>query len=110
ARIGGDEFVVLIEEIGLDAEAVSQKVALISEKIRSSLAEPYWLNKHELHSSPSIGVCLYRGNEETVDSLLRSADIAMYQAKESGRNAVRFYDPDMQLAVEARVSIAADLR
>jgi len=110
ARIGGDQFVVLIEEIGLDAEIVSQKVALISERIRFALAEPYWLNEHEHHSSTSIGVCLYRGNEETMDSLLRYADIAMYQAKESGRNAVRFFDPAMKLALEARVSIEADLR
>ncbi len=110
ARIGGDQFVVLIEEIGLDAEIVSQKVALISERIRFALAEPYWLNEHEHHSSTSIGVCLYRGNEETMDSLLRYADIAMSQAKESGRNAVRFYEPAMQLAVEARASVEADLR
>jgi EAL domain-containing protein (putative c-di-GMP-specific phosphodiesterase class I) len=53
---------------------------------------------------------LYRGNEESVDSLLKHADMAMYQAKDSGRNAVRFFDPAMQLAVETRSALEADLR
>jgi EAL domain-containing protein (putative c-di-GMP-specific phosphodiesterase class I) len=85
-------------------------VALIAEKIRASLAEPYQLNGHLQHSSPSIGVSLYWGNEKSVDSLLKSADIAMYQAKEAGRNVVRFFDPAMQQAVEARAALGADLR
>lgn len=110
ARIGGDEFVVLIEEIGLDAADASQKVALIAEKIRTSLSAPYLLDSHEHHSSTSIGVCLYRGNETAIDALLKYADMAMYQAKESGRNAVRFYDPAMQQAVETRAALEADLR
>lgn len=110
ARIGGDEFVVLIKEIGANAEEVSQKVALIAEKVRTALFEPYQLKEHEYHGSPSIGVCLYRGNDETVDSLLKYADMAMYQAKEYGGNAVRFYDPAMQLAVETRAVLESDLR
>ncbi|MBI5007737.1 MAG: EAL domain-containing protein [Nitrosomonadales bacterium] len=110
ARIGGDEFVILIEEIGTNANEVSQKVALIAEKIRAALTEPYQLNDKEHLSSPSIGVCLYRGNEQTVDTLLKHADMAMYQAKESGRNAVRFFDPAMQYAVETRAALEAELR
>ena len=110
ARLGGDEFVVLIEEISASAEEASQKVALIAEKIRTSLSTPYQLRNHEHHSSPSIGVCLYRGNEESVDALLKHADLAMYQAKDSGRNAVRFFDPAMQQAVEMHAAIEADLR
>jgi diguanylate cyclase (GGDEF)-like protein/PAS domain S-box-containing protein len=110
ARLGGDEFVVLLEEIDAKAEEASQKVALIAEKIRVALAVPYQIKDYEHHSSPSIGVSLYRGNVETVDALLKYADMAMYEAKESGRNAVRFFDPAMQLAVETRASIEADLR
>jgi diguanylate cyclase (GGDEF)-like protein/PAS domain S-box-containing protein len=110
ARIGGDEFVILIEEIGLNAIEVSQKVALIAEKIRVSLSSPYQLKEHEHHSSPSIGVCLYLGIDESVESLFKHADMAMYQAKESGRNAVRLFDPAMQLAVETRANLEADLR
>jgi len=109
ARLGGDEFVVLIEEIGNDAEEASHKFALIAEKIRVALAAPYQLTDHQHHSSPSIGVCLYCGNEESVDTLLKHADVAMYQAKNSGRNAVRFFDPAMQLVVETHAALEADL-
>ena len=110
ARLGGDEFVVLIEEISANMEEASQKVASIAEKIRFALAVPYMLQGHEFHSSPSIGVCMYRGSAEAVDVLMKHADMAMYQAKNSGRNAVRFFDPLMQQAVEARAELEADLR
>ena len=92
ARWGGDEFVVLIEENSDDRDEALRKVGLVAEKIRETLARPYHLNGREHQSSPSIGVSLYRGNEETVDTLLQQADRAMYQAKSSGRNAVRFFD------------------
>jgi diguanylate cyclase (GGDEF)-like protein/PAS domain S-box-containing protein len=110
ARLGGDEFVLVIEEVAADAQDASQKVALIAEKIRAALVQPYHLREHEYHGSPSIGVCLYRGNEESVESLLKHADMAMYQAKDAGRNTVRFFDPLMQQAVEARAELEADLR
>jgi len=110
ARFGGDEFVILLEEVSENAEDASQKVALIAEKLRVALSTPYSLKGHEHHSSPSIGVCLYCGNEESVDVLLKHADMAMYQAKEAGRNAVRFFDPVMQHAVETRAALEADLR
>ena len=110
ARIGGDEFVVLIEEISIHEEDASRKVALIAEKIRTALAAPYQLKEHEYLSSPSIGVCLYRGNEEPLETVLKHADMAMYQAKESGRNGVRFFDPAMQIAVETHAALDADLR
>jgi diguanylate cyclase (GGDEF)-like protein/PAS domain S-box-containing protein len=110
ARLGGDEFVILLEEVDAHAEEASRKVALIAEKIRASLTVPYHLNGNEQHSSPSIGVCLYRGNEKSVDTLLKHADMAMYQVKDAGRNAVRFFDPAMQLAVETRAALEADLR
>jgi diguanylate cyclase (GGDEF)-like protein/PAS domain S-box-containing protein len=110
ARIGGDEFVVLLEELDVQAEVASQKAAQVAEKIRAALHEPYCLNDNQHHSSPSIGVCLYRGSEESVDDLLKYADMAMYQAKDSGRNAVRFFDPVMQQAVETRALLEADLR
>jgi|GEM_PF-541040 len=110
ARMGGDEFVVQIEDVSADAEEASQKAAHIAEKIRSALVQPYFLEGQEQHSSPSIGVCLYRGRAESVDSLLKHADLAMYQAKASGRNTVCFFDPVMQKAVEGRVALEADLR
>jgi diguanylate cyclase (GGDEF)-like protein/PAS domain S-box-containing protein len=110
ARMGGDEFVVLIEEVSSDAEEATQKAVHIAEKVRSALAQPYFLEGHEQHSSPSIGVCLYRGRAESVESLLKHADMAMYQAKASGRNTVCFFDPVMQQAVEGHAALEADLR
>lgn len=110
ARLGGDEFVILLEEVDANAEAASQKIVLIAEKIRAALTIPYQLKDSEYHSSPSIGVSMYRGNEETADSLLKHADMAMYQAKDSGRNAVRFFNPAMQRAVETHASLEAYLR
>ena len=110
ARMGGDEFVVLIDEVSADAEEASQKASHIAEKIRHALAQPYFLEEQEQHSSPSIGVCLYQGRAESVDSLLKHADMAMYQAKSSGRNTVCFFDPVMQLSVEGRAALEADLR
>lgn len=110
ARLGGDEFVVLIEKVDAEAAHASQKVALIAEKIRSALANPYLLRQVEYHCSPSIGVTLFCGDDHSANEVLKHADMAMYQAKESGRNAVRFFDPAMQLAVETRAALEADLR
>jgi diguanylate cyclase (GGDEF)-like protein/PAS domain S-box-containing protein len=110
ARFGGDEFVILVEEVSVNAEDAWQKIALIAEKLRVVLSAPYYLKGHEHHSSPSIGVSLYCGNEESVDVLLKQADMAMYQAKDAGRNAVCLFDPAMQHAVETYAALDADLR
>ncbi|MEO6975303.1 MAG: diguanylate cyclase [Gallionella sp.] len=96
ARYGGDEFVVLIEDVSQDETDASHKVVLVAEKIREALAQPYKLKRHKHQSTPSIGISLFHGNQESIDTLLMQADIAMYQAKSGGRNAVRFFKPDMQ--------------
>ena len=96
ARLGGDEFVVLIEGLSIDPHESSRTTELVAEKIREALARPYQLKSHEYRCSPSIGISLFRGNTEPVDNLIRQADIAMYQAKNSGRNAVCFYDHTMR--------------
>ena len=110
ARLGGDEFVVLLEEIDATAEVTSQRAAAIAEKVRATLAASYRLKEIEHSSSPSIGVTLFRANEHSVEEVFRHADMAMYQAKEAGRNAVRFFDPAMQAAVEKRSALESDLR
>jgi len=110
ARLGGDEFLVLLEEVDENSEIASQKTAHIADKIRIALSAPYILKGKEQHSSSSIGVSLFRGHEESVETLLKHADMAMYQSKDSGRNVVRFFDPTMQLAVETHSSLEADLR
>lgn len=110
ARLGGDEFVVLLDDIDESVEVASRKVSFIAEKIRTSLSAPYQLKSANYNSSPSIGVVLFCGESETVESLIKRADMAMYKAKDSGRNTVRFFDPAMQLAVEARGSLELDLQ
>jgi diguanylate cyclase (GGDEF)-like protein/PAS domain S-box-containing protein len=110
ARFGGDEFVILIENIDENAEISSHKVSQLAEKIREFLTLPYQLKNIEYHSSPSIGVSLFQGDEHSVDVVLKRSDLAMYQAKDSGRNAVRFFDPEIQQAVESRAILEADLR
>lgn len=110
ARLGGDEFVVLLEDLAADQQEATRKVAQIAEKLRIKIATPYQLNENIRHSSPSIGVCMFYGNQVSVDDLLKYADMAMYQAKNAGRNRIRFFDPHMQQLVETRALMEADLR
>jgi diguanylate cyclase (GGDEF)-like protein/PAS domain S-box-containing protein len=110
ARLGGDEFVVMLENLsGQDLEAAAQ-AEVIGNKILAALNQPYQLDSHEYHSTPSIGITLFRDHIREVEELLKQADIAMYQAKHSGRNTVRFFDKQMQEAITARVELEADLR
>jgi diguanylate cyclase (GGDEF)-like protein/PAS domain S-box-containing protein len=94
ARLGGDEFVVLLESISSEREDAAHKAGLVAEKIREALAQPYFLKGHEHSSSPSIGICLLHGGEESMDELIKHADAAMYQAKDAGGNTVCLHDPN----------------
>jgi diguanylate cyclase (GGDEF)-like protein/PAS domain S-box-containing protein len=110
ARLGGDEFVVMLTKLGTDSAAAIRHTELVAEKIRSDIGQPYVLKSEEFHTTPSIGIRLFRGHEQTVDDLLKHADVAMYEAKSAGRNTIRFYDPAMQIALEARLAMDAQLR
>jgi diguanylate cyclase (GGDEF)-like protein len=101
ARIGGDEFVVMIGELDPDEKKSMTLAASVAEKVRATLAEPYVLMRkrtHEAettvvhHCTSSIGVVLFNDNEDDQEDILKWADIAMYQAKDAGRNRVVFYD------------------
>jgi diguanylate cyclase (GGDEF)-like protein/PAS domain S-box-containing protein len=109
ARLGGDEFVVLFEQLDARADRAWKKVGSITEKIRASLAAPYILKSKDFQNSPSIGVTLFGGEGCTIETILKQADLAMYHAKQSGGNAVRFFDPHMQKAVEARSLLESEL-
>ncbi len=109
ARFGGDEFVVLLEAVSDNAHDATRKIALLAEKVRKALTRPYMLKKHMHHSSPSIGISLYHGNAESLETLLEHADMAMYQAKRSGRNAVRLFDPLMLQNLSAHDALDNDL-
>jgi len=110
ARWGGDEFTVLLEGLGDDADAAATRAGVVARKILASLNEPYQLEGQEHHSSPSIGVVMFRGRTLSADELLKRADLAMYQAKGSGRNTVSVYDPSMQATVTRHARLEADLR
>jgi len=109
ARQGGDEFVVLVERLGTSLEEASRMAAKIAETIRMALAEPYQINHMNIHSSSSIGVSLFCGQDKNVEELIKRADMAMYQAKDGGRNRIRFFDPQMQQLVEVRALLESDL-
>ena len=103
ARFGGDEFVVLLENLGAtsDQEA-ALRVEAIGEKILLALGETYELGGHTHMCTASIGVALFVGQIATVEELLKRADLAMYESKGAGRNALRFFDPRMQPAPNSK--------
>jgi len=111
ARQGGDEFVVMLEELGCESEAASILAEAVAEKIRLALCQPYILMGDSEHfHSASIGVSLFCGHDKTIEVLLKQADIALYKAKDAGRNAIRFFDNAMQTALDQRASLEAGLR
>ncbi|MBA1446972.1 MAG: diguanylate cyclase [Gammaproteobacteria bacterium] len=110
ARLGGDEFMMVLNELGPDQESATNKVLSIAEKFKASLAEPYHIREYELHTTSSIGVTLFSGDGETAEDIIRRADTAMYKAKEEGRNAIRFYLPEMQAQVRDRLAMENDMR
>jgi diguanylate cyclase (GGDEF)-like protein/PAS domain S-box-containing protein len=110
ARLGGDEYVVMLEGLDTVRQQAASRAIQVGEKIIAALNAPYRLACVEYHSTPSIGITLFCGHEVEVDELLKQADLAMYQAKGAGRNALRFFDPLMQAAVTRRAALENDLR
>jgi len=110
ARLGGDEFVVLLENLNPDPVAAATEVEAIGNKILRLLHEPHDLVGNIYRSSSSMGITLFKDQSQPVDDLLKQADMAMYQAKEAGRNTLRFYDPAMQTSLLARAQAEVELR
>ncbi|HSI53585.1 MAG: EAL domain-containing protein [Ramlibacter sp.] len=110
ARLGGDEFVILLEHTGQKPLDPAVGARIVSERILAKLGEPYVLSGYLHHSTCSIGVTLFGRTPWTVSELLKQADLAMYQAKAAGRNAVCFFNPEMQLVATANAALATDLR
>ena len=109
ARLGGDEFVVMLEGLSVDELEAAGQVEASGEKILAVLRSPYLLGNHEFRSSSSIGVTLFSGYRQSVEELLKQADIAMYQSKRVGRNTLRFFDPQMQDIINVRAELEAEL-
>jgi diguanylate cyclase (GGDEF)-like protein/PAS domain S-box-containing protein len=110
ARLGGDEFVIiLVTDHSEDHDAAVAQIKAICERIRSTFNQPFSLNAYKHHTTASIGVAVINDQSHTTEELLKQADLAMYQAKASGGNAMRFFDPDMQAAINARAALESDL-
>jgi diguanylate cyclase (GGDEF)-like protein/PAS domain S-box-containing protein len=119
ARIGGDEFVIMLEGLSDNESAAIALAQRIGSKILDSLNSPYLLyhfdqNGYSLpikhHSSASIGMKLFQGTQINSDDILKQADMAMYQAKQAGRNTLCVFDPDMQSRLNQRASLEVDMR
>ncbi|MHB8354558.1 MAG: sensor domain-containing protein [Burkholderiales bacterium] len=109
ARLGGDEFVILLSDLNaLPIEAATQTLA-IGEKILRVIGLPYLINTLAYHCTASIGMTLFNKHEQGAEDLLKHADIAMYQAKKAGRNVLRFFDPEMQEALNVRAILEMEL-
>jgi diguanylate cyclase (GGDEF)-like protein len=105
SRLGGDEFAVLIEGF-----ASPDEVCVVTERLQRSLRDPIRLQGRELYASASIGVVLGGPHYETVDDLLRDADIAMYRAKAAGRGGYQIFDPHMHATAVERLTLETELR
>jgi diguanylate cyclase (GGDEF)-like protein/PAS domain S-box-containing protein len=110
AHIGGDEFILLLEDLSPDAIDAAGQAESVSNKILHSISQQYQLGVNSYRSSASIGSVIFNGHDVSIDELLKQADIAMYQAKDSGRNTLRFFDPKMQEAINERVELENELR
>ncbi len=112
ARIGGDEFVVAVGAIGGGERAAREKARRLAEKMRRSLEGAFDLGEcgHVVHTSASIGVTLFEGDGADVDELLKNADVAMFEAKDSGRNRVCFYSRERQASIDSRKALIDSLR
>jgi diguanylate cyclase (GGDEF)-like protein len=110
ARLGGDEFVVLITRLSSNKLEAASQMEVVSSHILSTLDKIYPLKEMLHRSTASIGVSLFDGQSKTIDDLMKQADLAMYRAKEEGRNGVRFFDPTMESAVRNRAALETDLR
>lgn len=110
ARIGGDEFIVVLESLSVKSLDAANEAELLAETIRLALNESYQIADYRYFSTPSIGVVLFKGTNTPIDDLLKHADTAMYGAKKKGRNTINFYDPDVQKTIEQRAYLESELR
>ena len=110
ARLGGDEFVLILENLGEDPIEAGEQTKRVGLQVHESLDRPFQLDLHRHRCTVSMGATLFSDTRLTKDELIKQADIAMYQAKKAGRNTLRFFDPQMQEAINARAALEIELR
>ncbi len=110
ARLGGDEFVLLLEGLSHDTPNAAMQTQRVAQKVLQTFEQPFELGNRNFHSSASVGITLFNNHHTTPDELLKQADTAMYEAKKSGRNAIRMFDPSMQQELEHHAEIENGLR
>ena len=110
ARLGGDEFVILVQPDDDDLETAAHHAETVAAKVVAAMRAPFQLADFMYAVSTSVGVTMISGATDTVESALKQADTAMYQAKAAGRNTFRFFDPDMQAKWTARSELESGLR
>jgi diguanylate cyclase (GGDEF)-like protein/PAS domain S-box-containing protein len=106
ARIGGDEFVVVVKNLELNVEMAKSEIRIVANKILSSLNKPHQLDQQQVRCGASIGVALASHCQVPIDELFKQADIGLYQAKSSGRNQMCFFDPAMAETVTLQARLA----
>jgi diguanylate cyclase (GGDEF)-like protein len=109
ARLGGDEFVLLLESLGSDLAEARRNAEAFGRTLLQTLSQPFHLAEHQIYSTPSLGITLFAGGSSKLDELLKQADMAMYQAKASGRNTLSFFEPEMQAQTSANAQLQSDL-
>lgn len=110
ARIGGDEFVVVLPELSETHGSAGAHVSAVADKLRQVLAEPFELDGHRYQVSASIGIAMFPEDSDQAEDILRNADAAMYKVKHSGGNGARFFEPGMQKEADHRLSMESRLR
>jgi diguanylate cyclase (GGDEF)-like protein len=110
ARLGGDEFVIVLSELDKDETLSARRTQRLAEKIGKILSEPYEVEGRNLHTTSSIGIAMFPIDSVDANEILKQSDIAMFRAKQLGRNTIQFYLPDMQRAAKKRLLIENELR
>lgn len=109
ARIGGDEFVMILDNLGKDFDSANLSIKSVAEKLLKEINRPFKLQNYEHYCTPSIGIYTYAGESISADEILKRADAAMYQIKQSGRNNIKFYDDSMQPVLDLLSNLKNDL-
>ncbi|MDD5030318.1 MAG: diguanylate cyclase, partial [Rhodoferax sp.] len=110
ARLAGDDFVVMLLDLSDNATEAAIQAEAAGLKMLDALRQPYQLGHFTHHGSVSVGVALFQASQDSVEELLKRADLALYQAKDAGRDTLSFFDPKMQAAMGVRAELETDLR